>query len=99
MVAGQEHVRQPCGDSPLAEARGAEPDARAAAGSVGGRESGRRRSRDPARIAGRQDGRIAEAESGGVMSAIEIVEKPQLADQPAMRSGDTVRVHLKVREG
>src|SRR5258707_5878138 len=33
------------------------------------------------------------------MSAIEIVEKPQLADRPAMRSGDTVRVHVKVREG
>src|SRR5437868_8262083 len=33
------------------------------------------------------------------MSAIEIVEKPQLAERPAMRSGDTVRVHVKVREG
>ena len=33
------------------------------------------------------------------MSAIDIVEKPQLADRPAMRSGDTVKVHVKVREG
>ena len=33
------------------------------------------------------------------MSAIELVEKPQLAQRPAMRSGDTVRVHVKVREG
>src|SRR5258705_6396747 len=33
------------------------------------------------------------------MGAIEIVEKTQLADRPAMRSGDTVRVHVKVREG
>jgi len=33
------------------------------------------------------------------MSAIDVVEKQQLADRPAMRSGDTVRVHVKVREG
>jgi large subunit ribosomal protein L19 len=33
------------------------------------------------------------------MNAIDVVEKPQLADRPAMRSGDTVRVHVKVREG
>ena len=33
------------------------------------------------------------------MGAIELVEKSQLADRPAMKSGDTVRVHVKVREG
>ena len=33
------------------------------------------------------------------MNAIELVEKAQLAQRPAMRSGDTVRVHVKVREG
>ncbi|MBI4486308.1 MAG: 50S ribosomal protein L19, partial [Acidobacteria bacterium] len=33
------------------------------------------------------------------MSAIELVEQPQLADRPAMKAGDTVRVHVKVREG
>src|SRR3954449_793031 len=33
------------------------------------------------------------------MGAIEVVEKSQLADRPAMQSGDTVRVHVKVREG
>src|SRR5574342_482803 len=33
------------------------------------------------------------------MGAMEIVEKSQLADRPAMKSGDTVRVHVKVREG
>jgi len=33
------------------------------------------------------------------MSAIELVEKPQLTERPAMKSGDTVRVHVKVREG
>ena len=33
------------------------------------------------------------------MKAIEIVERPQLTARPAMRSGDTVRVHVKVREG
>ena len=33
------------------------------------------------------------------MGAIELVEKTQLAERPAMKSGDTVRVHVRVREG
>ena len=33
------------------------------------------------------------------MKAIEAVEQPQLRDRPALRPGDTVRVHVKVREG
>ena len=33
------------------------------------------------------------------MSAIELVEKSQMADRPRMKSRDTVRVHVKVREG
>ena len=33
------------------------------------------------------------------MGAIEIVEKTQLAERPAMKSGDTVKVHVRVREG
>ena len=33
------------------------------------------------------------------MDAIGIVEKAQLSQRPPMRSGDTVRVHVKVREG
>ena len=33
------------------------------------------------------------------MKGIEIVERPHLAERPAMRAGDTVRVHVKVREG
>ena len=33
------------------------------------------------------------------MSAIDAVEQPQLTERPDMRSGDTVRVHVKVREG
>jgi large subunit ribosomal protein L19 len=33
------------------------------------------------------------------MKAIETVEKPHLTERPDMRSGDTVRVHVKVREG
>ena len=33
------------------------------------------------------------------MGVMEIVEKSQLVDRPAMKSGDTVRVHVKVREG
>ena len=33
------------------------------------------------------------------MSAIELVEKSQMTERPSMKSGDTVRVHVKVREG
>jgi large subunit ribosomal protein L19 len=33
------------------------------------------------------------------MGAIEMVEQPQLAERPAIKTGDTVRVHVKVREG
>jgi len=33
------------------------------------------------------------------MSTLDIVEKAQLTERPAMKSGDTVRVHVKVREG
>ena len=34
------------------------------------------------------------------MTAIEeLVEKSQLTTKPDMKSGDTVRVHVKVREG
>ncbi len=33
------------------------------------------------------------------MGAIDVVEKSQMTQRPAMRSGDTVRVHVKVREG
>src|SRR5262249_49014868 len=33
------------------------------------------------------------------MGAIELVEKGQMTDRPSMKSGDTVRVHVKVREG
>ena len=33
------------------------------------------------------------------MKAIETVEQTHLTRRPTMRSGDTVRVHVKVREG
>jgi large subunit ribosomal protein L19 len=33
------------------------------------------------------------------MKAIEAVEREHLVKRPAMRAGDTVRVHVKVREG
>jgi large subunit ribosomal protein L19 len=33
------------------------------------------------------------------MSAIELVEKSQLTTRPEIKAGDTVRVHVKVREG
>ena len=45
-----------------------------------------------------QQGRIR-ARRSRTMGAIELVEKSQLAERPAMKSGDTVRVHVKVREG
>ncbi|GMV21773.1 MAG: 50S ribosomal protein L19 [Vicinamibacterales bacterium] len=33
------------------------------------------------------------------MNAVQMIEQPHLVSRPAMRSGDTVRVHVKVREG
>ena len=33
------------------------------------------------------------------MGVIETVERTQLIERPRMKSGDTVRVHVKVREG
>jgi large subunit ribosomal protein L19 len=33
------------------------------------------------------------------MNVIDVVEKTQLVQRPALKSGDTVKVHVKVREG
>src|SRR4030081_3612713 len=33
------------------------------------------------------------------MGVMELVEQSQLTDRPAMKAGDTVKVHVKVREG
>ncbi|HVB37435.1 MAG TPA: 50S ribosomal protein L19 [Vicinamibacterales bacterium] len=33
------------------------------------------------------------------MGAIEVLEKGQLTERPQLKAGDTVRVHVKVREG
>jgi large subunit ribosomal protein L19 len=33
------------------------------------------------------------------MNVVDVVEKAQLVERPPMKSGDTVRVHVKVREG
>ena len=33
------------------------------------------------------------------MGAIDTIERARLTERPAMRTGDTVRVHVKVREG
>jgi large subunit ribosomal protein L19 len=33
------------------------------------------------------------------MGAIDVVEQRQLTERPDLKSGDTVRVHVKVREG
>jgi len=34
-----------------------------------------------------------------MLNAIDAVERPQLVKRPALKAGDTVRVHVKVREG
>ncbi len=33
------------------------------------------------------------------MGVIDTVERPQMTERPPMKAGDTVRVHVKVREG
>ncbi len=33
------------------------------------------------------------------MGVMETVEQPQITERPPMKAGDTVRVHVKVREG
>ena len=33
------------------------------------------------------------------MTAMEMVEKAQLSERPRMKAGDTVRVHVRVKEG
>jgi large subunit ribosomal protein L19 len=33
------------------------------------------------------------------MSAIDVVERSQMIERPRMKSGDTVRVHVKIKEG
>jgi large subunit ribosomal protein L19 len=33
------------------------------------------------------------------MGAIEVIEKSQMVERPQMQAGDTVKVHVKVREG
>ena len=33
------------------------------------------------------------------MNVLETIERGQLVERPVMQSGDTVRVHVKVREG
>ena len=33
------------------------------------------------------------------MNAMELVEKAQLTERPRMKAGDTVKVHVRVKEG
>ena len=47
----------------------------------------------------RRPRRAVECEGETAMSAIDLVEKAQMIERPQMKSGDTVRVHVKVREG
>jgi large subunit ribosomal protein L19 len=39
------------------------------------------------------------AKRSDAMTAVETVERGQMVERPAMKPGDTVRVHVKVREG
>ena len=41
----------------------------------------------------------SQVEGSDVMTAVETVERGQMVERPAMKPGDTVRVHVKVREG
>src|SRR5258708_40215074 len=41
----------------------------------------------------------APAAKGDKMTAVETVERGQLTERPAIKPGDTVKVHVKVREG
>src|SRR6188768_784371 len=41
--------------------------------------------------------RVVEKEQ--VMTAMELVEKAQLLERPRMKAGDTVKVHVRVKEG
>jgi large subunit ribosomal protein L19 len=34
-----------------------------------------------------------------IMGGVETIDKSQMVERPTMRSGDTVRVHVKVKEG
>src|SRR4029078_9438701 len=51
-------------------------------------------------------GRLASVADAGrarrervIMGAMELVEKGQLNERPRMKAGDTVRVHVRVKEG
>ena len=94
--AGGARVGQPRRDSTVAKAGRGAPDHRAAPRPVAAQRAGRRGTRDPggpARVRAGSQGRSRD------MNAIEAVERPQLRERPDMRPGDTVRVHVKVREG
>src|SRR3954469_13881777 len=88
----------------MAEAGSTVPYARQAAGPAGAGDARRRGAADSARDQGaaeqdiRRVARTARRRSR-TMGAMELLEKSQLTERPAMKSGDTVRVHGKVREG
>jgi large subunit ribosomal protein L19 len=48
--------------------------------------------------AGRR-GPAGQTKGSDAMTAVETVERGQMVERPAMKPGDTVRVHVKVREG
>src|SRR4029079_12859033 len=54
------------------------------------------RTHPPASAGGVGQGRSRKSQ---VMNAVESVERGQLTQRPAIKPGDTVKVHVKVREG
>ena len=42
---------------------------------------------------------VGERRESGVMTAMETVEKAQLVERPRIKPGDTVKVHVRVKEG
>src|SRR6188768_3974245 len=67
--------------------------ARNRAGENGGTTTG------PAGRRGARRRRTRVVEKEQVMTAMELVEKAQLIERPRMKAGDTVKVHVRVKEG
>src|SRR4029453_17097522 len=86
--------RAPRGDPALAPGGRARSNDGAPAGFVGRGHPRRRR--------GGVDTRAANGASerrDQVMTTMETIEKAQLTERPRMKAGDTVRVHVRVKEG
>ena len=82
-------------DRAVAQARGARADAGAAAGPAGERAALTAEDREllDELLEEREERRSSQ------MTAVETVERANMVQRPAIKPGDTVRVHVKVREG